>query len=270
MAEEKETSVNEDQSAVEKSVENSAEEERTTSSISDRIDLEKIIGEKSYEFYLANKKLVNMVVAVLAIVLIGIIGYKFIYIDRIFNPKQTESLEAIWRAENQAFDNENWNAAIYGDSLGLYDGFLRASEEYEGYAGGNLAQYNLGISYLNNNEYTLAIETLEKVNFEDELLGTITYGAIGDAFLQLGSVNDALENYEKAYNRKENELTTPIYLMKAALCLEILEDYETAINLYRDVVQKFPLSSVANSAEKYMESLLLGKPVYQFEKEGSE
>jgi len=55
--------------------------------------------------------------------------------------------------------------------------------------------------------------------------------------------------------------------MKAALCLEILEDYETAINLYRDVVQKFPLSSVANNAEKYMESLLLGKPVYQFEKE---
>ena len=43
-----------------------------------------------------------------------------------------------------------------------------------------------------------------------------------------------------------------------------------AINLYRDVVQKYPLSSVANNAEKYMESLLLGKPVYQFEKEESE
>ena len=270
MAEEKETSVNEDQSAVEKSVENSAIEEKTTSSISDKIDLEKIIGEKSYEFYLANKKPVNVVVAILAVILIGIVGYKFIYIDRIFNPKQTESLEAIWRAENQAFDNENWNTAIYGDSLGLYDGFLRASEEYEGYIGGKLAQYNLGISYLNSKEYTLAIETLEKVNFEDELLGTITLGAIGDAFLQLGSVNDALENYERAYNRKENELTTPIYLMKAALCLEILEDYEMAINLYRDVMQKYPLSSVANNAEKYMESLLLGKPVYQFEKEVSE
>ena len=51
MAEEKETSVNEDQSAVEKSVDNSAIEEKTTSSISDKIDLEKIIGEKSYEFY---------------------------------------------------------------------------------------------------------------------------------------------------------------------------------------------------------------------------
>ena len=109
MAEEKETSVNEDQSAVEKSVENSATEEKTTSSISDKIDLEKIIGEKSYEFYLANKKPVNVVVAILAVILIGIVGYKFIYIDRIFNPKQTESLEAIWRAENQAFDNENWN-----------------------------------------------------------------------------------------------------------------------------------------------------------------
>lgn len=35
-------------------------------------------------------------------------------------------------------------------------------------------------------------------------------------------------------------------------------------------MQKYPLSSVANNAEKYMESLLLGKPVYQFEKEVSE
>ncbi len=267
MAEEKETPINDDTRVVEKSEENPVVEEKTTSSIVDKIDLEKIIGEKSYEFYIANKKSVNVVVALLAILFLAMAGYKFIYIERIFNPKQTESLEAIWRAENQAFDNQNWNLAINGDSLGLYDGFLKASEDYEGYAGGKLALYNLGISYLNNKEYTLAIETLEKVNFDDELLGTITFGAMGDAFLQLGSVNDALDYYEKAYNRRDNELTTPIYLMKAALCLEIIEDYEMAINLYRDVVQKYPLSKSAVNAEKYMESLLLGKPVYQFEKE---
>ena len=61
--------------------------------MADRIDLEKIIGEKSYEFYLANKKPVNVVVAILAILLIGIVGYKFIYIDRIFNPKQKNHLK---------------------------------------------------------------------------------------------------------------------------------------------------------------------------------
>ena len=43
-----------------------------------------------------------------------------------------------------------------------------------------------------------------------------------------------------------------------------------AIGLYRDVVQKYPQSSVANNAEKYMESLMLGKPVYQFQKENIE
>jgi len=59
-------------------------------------------------------------------------------------------------------------------------------------------------------------------------------------------------------------------LMKAALCLEIIEDYDMAIGLYRDVVQKYPQSSFANNAEKYMESLMLGKPVYQFQKENVE
>ena len=270
MAEEKDTSTQKENSAVKNNDENQVVDDQSNSSFADRFDLEQILGEKTYEFYLANKKPVNAVIGALLLLLVSIVGYKYIYVNKILIPKQTESLEAIWRAENKAFDEQSWNEAINGDSLGLFDGFKRVSEDFEGYQGGDIALYNLGISYLNNKEYQEAIKTLEKVNFDDELLGTVTYGAIGDAFLQLGAVNDALDYYKKAYNRRDNELTTPIYLMKAALCLEIIEDYDMAIGLYRDVVQKYPQSSVANNAEKYMESLMLGKPVYQFQKENVE
>ena len=57
-----------------------------------------------------------------SLLLVSIVGYKYIYVNKILIPKQTESLEAIWRAENKAFDEQNWNEAINGDSLGLFDG----------------------------------------------------------------------------------------------------------------------------------------------------
>ena len=121
--------------------------------------------------------------------------------------------------------------------------FKEISEDYSGQKAGQIAQYNLGIAFMNNKEYENAIIALKKVNFNDILLGTISQGAIGDSYLQLGAVSDALKYYEIAYSRKENDLTTPIYLMKAALCLEIEEKYEEAIVLYEKVYKNYPNNS---------------------------
>ena len=83
--------------------------------------------------------------------------------------------------------------------------------------------------------------------------------------MQLGAVTDAFVYYEKAYQRKENELTTPLYLMRAALCLEIEENYTKATQLYEMVYKNYPNSKDAIRAEKYAESLKLGNPVYKFD-----
>ena len=117
---------------------------------------------------------------------------------------------------------------------------------------------------------TINIIELKKVNFQDELLGTISQGAIGDAYMQLGAVSDAFVYYQKAYQRKENELTTPLYLMRAALCLEIEENYSKAIELYEMVYKNYPSSKDAVRAEKYAESLKLGNPVYKFDMSNGE
>ena len=229
------------------------------------IDLESILGEDLYEFYLKNKTQSITVVVALATIIVGFLGYKFVYIDMFETPNQEESIEKIWQAESMAFDSQSWNRAINGDSLGFFSGFKKISENYAGYKGGKVAKYNLGISYLNNREYEKAIQTLKEVNFDDELIGTISLGAIGDAFLQLGSVSDALVYYTKAYKRRDNELTSPIYMMKAAFCQEAEGNYEDAIQTYKLLYVSYPNSVYSNEAEKYMESLKLGQPVYQFE-----
>ena len=232
--------------------------------------VELILGEKGYEYYLNNKKQVTLYAVIVLVLLIAVIGYKLIYIKMIVEPKEKEGIEELWQAESKAFDENDWETSIYGDSLGFFKGFKEISEDYSGQKAGQIAQYNLGIAFMNNKEYENAIIALKKVNFNDILLGTISQGAIGDSYLQLGAVSDALKYYEIAYSRKENDLTTPIYLMKAALCLEIEERYEEAIVLYEKVYKNYPNNSNAVTAEKYAESLKLGSPVYKFNKEDAE
>ena len=258
----------------EKSTENSVDIKASSQSVNQENgvenNLELILGEKSYEYYLNNKKKVTFYsIAVLAIIL-GALAYKLIYIQMVVEPKQEEAIEKLWQAESKAFDEQDWESAINGDSLGFFKGFKQISKKYSGQNAGKIAQYNLGISLLNNKNYENAIVELKKVSFQDELLGTISQGAIGDAYLQLGAVSDAFVYYQKAYQRKENDLTTPLYLMRAAMCLEIEENYSKAIELYEMVYKNYPSSKDAVRAEKYAESLKLGNPVYMFDRSNGE
>ena len=258
----------------EKSTENSVDIKASSQSVNQENgvenNLELILGEKGYEYYLNNKKKVTFYsIAVLAIIL-GALAYKLIYIQMVVEPKEEEAIEKLWQAESKAFDEQDWESAINGDSLGFFKGFKQISKKYSGQNAGKIAQYNLGISLLNNKNYENAIVELKKVSFQDELLGTISQGAIGDAYLQLGAVSDAFVYYQKAYQRKENDLTTPLYLMRAALCLEIEENYSKAIELYEMVYKNYPSSKDAVRAEKYAESLKLGNPVYMFDRSNGE
>ena len=55
MAEEKDTSTQKENSATKNNDENQVVDDQSNSSFADRFDLEQILGEKTYEFYLANK-----------------------------------------------------------------------------------------------------------------------------------------------------------------------------------------------------------------------
>jgi TolA-binding protein len=237
---------------------------------SSNFDLESILGEDLYQYYLNNKKQSISILIAIATIIVAFLGYKFIYIDMIVIPTEKEAIEKIWQAEAKAFEEQDWATAINGDSLGFFSGFKKVSENYSGSYGGEIAKYNLGISYLNNREYKKAINTLKEVSFEDELLGTISLGSIGDAFLQLGAVSDAFDYYTKAYKRRDNNLTSPIYMMKAAFCLEAEGNYEKAIKVYKELFFKYPNSTYSANAEKYMETLMLGNPVYKFESNSAE
>lgn len=186
------------------------------------------------------------VVAILVIVL-GYIGYqKFIVA-----PANIESSEAIYMGENYIVDYQDWDKAINGDSTG-YIGLAAQAKKLDGNTGGELAYYDLGIAHMNLGQYQEAIKAFENVDFSDEILATMAFGAMGDASMELDKLKDAINYYDQAYKRRpKNELTAPMYMMKLAAAQELDGKFDEAATLYWDLIQNFPNSNYKQQAQKY-------------------
>ena len=131
-------------------------------------------------------------------------------------------------------------------------GFLDIADSYSGTDAGNLANYYAGVSYLQMKNYEKAIEYLEKFNSDDEMLGPVAIGAIGDAFADINQPEDALSYYEKAAAKKDNEFTTPLFLFKAGQTALELKNYSKAESLFTKIKENYSKSDQGREIEKYI------------------
>ena len=131
-------------------------------------------------------------------------------------------------------------------------GFIDIADKFSGTNAGNLANYYAGLSYLKMKNYEKGIEYLEKFKSDDELLGPVALGAIGDAFSDIDQQDEALEYYEKAANKKDNEFTTPLFLYKAAHTAMLLKKYDKAESLFTKIKDNYSKSDQGRDIEKFI------------------
>lgn len=131
-------------------------------------------------------------------------------------------------------------------------GFLDIADSYSGTDAGNLANYYAGVSYLQMKNYEKAIEYLEKFNSDDEMLGPVSLGAIGDAFADINQPEDALDYYTKAANKKDNEFTTPLFLFKAGQTAMDLKKFDKAEGFFTKIKESYPTSDQGRDIEKFI------------------
>ncbi|MGG8495727.1 tetratricopeptide repeat protein [Tenacibaculum sp. TC6] len=201
-----------------------------------------------------NKPLFYGLVAV-AVVILGYLAYnKFVAEPT----EMTASNELAY--PRTFFDQAATSTGQAADSLytlgleggdGKY-GFLDIAKSFSGTKAGNLANYYAGISYLKMKKYSEAIEYLSNFSSDDELLGPTALGAIGDAFADINQLKDALEYYEKAANKKDNQFTTPLFLFKAGQTAMELKEYGKAESLFTTIKQKYAETDQGRDIEKYI------------------
>jgi len=200
---------------------------------------------KTEQFVEDNQKIITYIAGGILLVVAAYLGFNKFYLD----PKQEEANSQMFMAENY-FEKDSFNLAINGD--GNYLGFLDIIDDYGMTKAAKRANYYTGISYLYLGQYEEAIDYLNKFKTKDLLLKPVVEGAKGDAYLELGEDDNALKAYKNAYAVSDNELTTPIYMMKAARLLESMDELQKAMDLYAEIKTKYPKSAEATSADRYI------------------
>lgn len=200
---------------------------------------------KTEQYIEDNQKSLMIIVGVIVGIIVLFKAYQNFYII----PLEEEAQAEIYMAELY-FQKDSFNLALNGD--GQYLGFLDVSDEYGSTNIGKLASYYAGLCYLNTGDYENAIEYLESFSSDDIVLSSLALGCTGDAYMELGDTENAMDAYEDAVDNSNNEFTAPRYMMKIAMIHEINEDYSDALEIYKSIKSDFSSSREATGIEKYI------------------
>jgi len=200
---------------------------------------------KTERFIERNQKLLTIIIGVIVIAVLLFFGFKRFYMA----PREQEAKEQMFMAERY-FETDSINLALNGD--GMYPGFLDIIDDYSMTKGANLSKYYAGVCYLKMGNFEEAIDYLDSFKAKDQILGPMAKGAIGDAYMELNQTAKAASYYLEAADLKDNEFSTPIFLMKAGWTYEMLNDYKKALEIYEHIKIKYPASTEAREIDKYI------------------
>lgn len=225
------------------------EDDSTTAEVFNTLDE---TASKTEAWVEKNQKVILILVGAIAICVLGYLAYQ----QFVQKPKEVEATNEMFQAQSyyeQALTSTAkdslFNLSLKGGE-GKY-GFLDIIENYSGTNASNLAHYYSGIAYLHTKNYQEAINHLDSFKSEDDMIGSIALGDIGDAFVQLGQNEDALKYYEKAAAAKSNELTTPRFLLKAGITALNLNKIDVALKHFKAITENYSKSNEAQKATLY-------------------
>ena len=161
---------------------------------------------KSEKFIEKNQKILTIVIGSAIVIVLGVFAFQKLYIA----PREKAAQGQMFMAQKY-FEEDSLNKALNGDAN--YPGFLTIIDDYGMTKAANLSKYYAGIIYLKQGKYEDAITYLKKFDSDDEFVGPMATGSIGDANLELGKKEEAVDYYMKASSMQENDLTTPLYLL---------------------------------------------------------
>jgi tetratricopeptide (TPR) repeat protein len=209
---------------------------------------EQIIA-KAQDFWTRYQKQITVVLAVLVLAVGGWYAYK----NFIVKPNTEKAVDAMFKAE-EYYRMDSLQKALNGD--GINWGFVRVIKEYGGTDAGNLARLYAGDCYLRTGDFNNAIKQLKEYSTSDEMYQARAYKLLADAYSELGKNEEAIANYKKAANHFTADINNSAeYLYMAASLAEKTGKNNEAIELLKEIKDKYPGTNGANEAEKSLAKL---------------
>ena len=190
------------------------------------------------------KQILTGVGAVILVILI-VLSFKNFYLDKREIAAENEMVKS-----QAAFATDSFRIALEGKGVQSI-GFKEIASEYSITSSGKLAGAYAGICYYKLGQYENAIKYLSQFSSNDNYFSVSVIGLTGDSYVNLNENEKAISYFEKAAD-KDNAVLSPIYLKKAGLIYETLNQTEKAEKAYTKIKEKYPKSSEASDIDKYI------------------
>lgn len=193
---------------------------------------------------------------IVAVIVIGGGGW-YGYNEYIVKPKEEKASDILFTAQKY-FSIDSSNLVLNGD--GQSKGVLYVLNNYSGTKAANLCKYYAGVSYLKLGDFNNAVKYLKDFSTGAKQVQLMAYGCLGDAYSELNKKEEAVESYKKAaaaFDKDENNASE--YLFRAALLQETSGKTREALDLYKEVKEKFPRTEKGFQADKYIYRLSIEK-----------
>ena len=208
---------------------------------------------QSEAFLIKNKKAIIGGVVAVIIIVAGFIMYKHLYAE----PREEKAQAALFKGQ-ELFEQDNFEQALNGDSIG-YTGFLKVASDFSGTKAANLAKAYAGICYAHLGKYDEAIKYLNDFDGTDQMVAPAVLAAAGNCYAQLDQLDKAASSLLKAADKADSNTLSPIYLLQAGEILVKQGKIEEAIKAYTTIKDKYFQSYQAMDIDKYIEQAKLLK-----------
>jgi len=205
---------------------------------------------KAKDFWNRNSKIILIIGAALVVLVGGFWGYK----NFVQGPNEEKAIEAMFKAEDY-YRQDSVRLALNGD--GQYQGFLKIIDKYGGTKAGNLARFYAGSCYLKLDDNANAIKHLKKFETDAKQIQQRAYKLLGDAYADMGKNSDAFDYYKKAARHFEKDETNSAeaLFMAAYFADRVLKNQKEAIELFKELKEKYPNTQHGADADTYLAQL---------------
>ena len=196
---------------------------------------------KTEAFFEKNKKaIIITVVAIIAIVVLGILAKNYY-----FEPRANEASTELAKSQ-ELFQQQDYAKAL--------EGFQKVAAEYGSTDAGNLAQLYIGLCQAQLGKWQEAVNALESFSArDDQMISPAAEGALGNAYANLNQLDKAVEHLKKAASKADNNSLSPTWLIQAGEILENQGKKAEALKLYQEVKDKYFNSMQYQTIDAYIE-----------------
>ena len=203
---------------------------------------------KSEAFFLKYKKAIIYGVLAVIVVIAGVIVYK----QYVSAPREDKASTALAKGQ-EYFQQDLYEKALNGDGAG-YAGFVKVAADYSSTEAGNLANLYAGLCYAGLGKWNEAAKYLEEFDTQDDqMISPAAEGALGNAYAHLNQLDKAVSHLKNAAKNADNNSLSPTFLIQAGEILESQGKAAEALELYKQVKEKYVYSMQSQTIDKYIE-----------------